>query len=73
MISIRLIPRVIWGWQDWRYQNKLARFIPDHQKRKAELSEAIRQHRPTRNIVKAQRDEMTSRLASECGREWRAR
>lgn len=68
MISIRLIRRVIWGWQDWRYQNKLEKIIPGYRERREELFKAKRQHRPTQALYREQRDAMSRLLTRYAGR-----
>lgn len=61
----RLARRALAGFISWRNRKRLARAVPDLVARRDEIEALRRRHRPTRRLLRAQRDAMTARLASE--------
>ncbi|MDX3926784.1 MAG: hypothetical protein QHC90_13395 [Shinella sp.] len=48
---IRLILEAIDAWRMWRLERRLCRLYPEFTKRLADLKEARRRHKPTREIL----------------------
>lgn len=63
----RLARQALAGFAAWRHRRRVARAAPEIAFLAAELEKLRRSHRPTRRLMRAQRDALHSRMARELG------